>query len=97
MQSLPIFVAEMRMLGIKRLEIELEPVTEAPRRRDETTLDHVLAEHREQGEGDTERPPKPEGSCAFGDCTSPREGLFGGQVAARYCRTHALAEAGVRT
>jgi hypothetical protein len=84
MQTLPILIAEMRMMGVKRLELELDA---AP------ALEPEPTEAR-----DTERPAedKPEGACARPDCMQPREGLFGGAAGAQYCRAHALAEAGVK-
>lgn len=87
MQTLPILVAEMRMLGIRRLDLELEPSpvsdterpTELPPEPEEPAV------------------PKPDGACAFGDCIAPREGLMGGAIGAKFCRVHAFQAAGVKT
>jgi hypothetical protein len=91
--SLPYLIAEMRLAGVKRLEIELEA--------DATDR----GERKQWAEGfasDTERPPeepeeeKAESMCAAPDCKAPREGLFGGSAAAKFCRSHALEQAGVK-
>jgi hypothetical protein len=83
MQTLPILIAEMRMLGVKRLELELDALS------DEEPVPETLP-----------APPiveeKPDGACAAPGCNADRAGLFGGATAAKYCRAHALAEAGVK-
>jgi hypothetical protein len=84
MQSLPYFIAEMRALGVKRLDIELDPAPPS-----ELPTDVEAAE--------PPTPPKPPGSCSFGDCLQPREGLLGGAAAADLCRMHALQAAGVKS
>jgi len=81
MQTLPFLVAEMRQLGIRRLELELEPAVEG-----DTITPPV-------GEPAVE---KSDGVCAFGDCQAAREGILGG-IAKEYCRAHALEAAGVKT
>lgn len=82
MQTLPILIAEMRMMGVRRLELELEP--EAPQTEPAPPLEE--AEPVE---------PKPDGACAFGDCTAAREGILGG-IATQFCRLHAFQSAGVK-
>jgi hypothetical protein len=82
MQSLPYFIAEMRALGVKRLDIELDPVPPS-----ELPTDVEAAE--------PPTPPKPPGSCSFGDCVLPREGVLG--AATDLCRMHALQAAGVKS
>jgi hypothetical protein len=82
MQTLPILIAEMRMMGVRRLELELDSLPV-----EVVTPDTVPAEPEIA---------KPEGSCAWGECTQPREGLFGGTAGAQFCRAHALAGAGVK-
>lgn len=81
MQTLPFFIAELRALGVRRIDLELEPAAE---------LLTVPEEPPEPAED------KPEGSCARSGCLSPREGLFEGRVSPQFCRAHALAEAGVK-
>jgi hypothetical protein len=83
MQTLPILIAEMRMLGVKRLELELDQA--------------VIEEPSPETEPAPPMEEKAEGSCAVFGCHAQREGLFGGAMAAKYCRAHALAEAGVKT
>jgi hypothetical protein len=83
MQTLPILIAEMRMLGVKRLELELDALTE------EQSPETLPAPEPTYDE-------KPDGACAYPTCNANREGLFGGSTAAKYCRAHALAEAGVK-
>jgi hypothetical protein len=83
MQTLPILIAEMRMMGVKRLELELDPLP------DEEQVPETLPAPPIEDE-------KPDGACAAPGCNASRDGLFGGAVAAKYCRAHALAEAGVK-
>ena len=92
MQTLPILIAEMRMMGVKRLELELDAAPEPDRGESKQWADSPELER------DTERPAeaKPEGSCAALGCVAPRGGLMGGAVAPQFCRAHALAEAGVK-
>jgi hypothetical protein len=82
MQSLPFFIAELRALGVRRIDLELEPASAV------ATLP--------EAEPEAPAEDKPEGSCAFPGCLLQREGLLGGAVAAKFCRAHALAEAGVK-
>jgi hypothetical protein len=82
MQTLPYLIAEMRQLGVKRLELELDA---AP--------PELMPSPDEQAAPD--QPPKPPGSCAFGDCQQPREGILG--TATDLCRMHAMQAAGVKS
>jgi hypothetical protein len=86
MQTLPFLVAEMRALGVRRLELELEA--------------EPVVMPTDASDRDTESPPaepKPDGACAFDNCQQAREGLFGGSVGSMFCRQHALEAAGVKT
>jgi hypothetical protein len=83
MQTLPILIAEMRMLGVKRLELELDQA--------------VIEEPSPETEPAPPMEEKDPGACVALGCAAPRAGMFGGAIAGKYCRAHALAEAGVKT
>lgn len=83
MQTLPILIAEMRMLGVKRLELELDP--------------QAIEEPPPETEPAPPMEAKEPGACIYPGCHAGREGLMGGAIAGQYCRAHALAEAGVKS
>lgn len=90
MQTLTLLIAEMRMLGIKSLALELEsPAAPAFASTDEqATLP--------PGEPDPDEPKMPD-QCVHPGCGELRGGLFGGAVGGQYCRIHAAQRAGVAT
>jgi hypothetical protein len=90
MQTLTYLIAEMRVLGIKSLALELEsPGSPAIALTEERT---TLA----PGEPDPDEPKMPD-QCKAAGCGETRGGLFGGSVGAEYCRAHAAQRAGVAT
>lgn len=83
--DLAAFVAELRAAGVQRIDLELTPgvVTSVP--------EEFLTPEQIQSIIDPPPEVKPAGVCTFPGCNAPN----GHQFAPEYCRTHALAAAGV--
>lgn len=83
----------MRVLGIRKLTIELEPGATIPA----PPLDPDARDTEPPVEAELRglRAEKGPSVCQWDGCNNPNGGMFGG-IAPEYCERHALASAGVK-